>query len=49
MSGGAVQVACAGVREALFERVSEMHGVGPTDLAILDGAVVSVDGQVTSR
>jgi xanthine dehydrogenase D subunit len=46
MSGGAIQVACAGVREALLERVSEMHGVGPTDLAILDGAVVSVDGLV---
>jgi xanthine dehydrogenase D subunit len=46
MSGGAVQVACAGVREALFERVSELHGVGPTELAILDGAVVSADGLV---
>jgi xanthine dehydrogenase D subunit len=46
MSGGAVQVACAGVREVLLERVSEMHGVGPTELAIVDGQVVSADGLV---
>jgi CO/xanthine dehydrogenase Mo-binding subunit len=46
MSGGAVQAACAGVRQELFERVSETAGVSPTDLAIVGGQVVSADGRV---
>jgi xanthine dehydrogenase D subunit len=43
MSGGAVQAACAGVRQVLLERVSHTTGVSPTDLAIVDGEVTSAD------
>jgi CO/xanthine dehydrogenase Mo-binding subunit len=46
MSGGAVQAACAGVREALLERVAEVKGVSPTELAVVNGQIVSADGLV---
>jgi xanthine dehydrogenase D subunit len=46
MSGGAVQLACGGVREILLERVALDHKLAPADLELRDGDVVSKDGRV---
>ncbi len=46
MSGGAVQAACGGVREALLERVARQHRLGPADLELADGEIVSRNEQV---
>jgi xanthine dehydrogenase D subunit len=46
MSGGAVQAACLAVRDRLLKSVSSRHGVPQETLDIVDGRVVSLDGQV---
>ena len=46
MSGGAVQKACFAVRERLFSCTATKYGVSAETLAILDGRVVSLDGQI---
>jgi xanthine dehydrogenase D subunit len=45
MSGGAVQGACAGVREVLLERVALDLKLAPADLELHDGEVVTSDGR----
>jgi CO/xanthine dehydrogenase Mo-binding subunit len=44
MSGGAVEKACATVREQLLAYVAALHSVDPSTLAVESGRVVSVDG-----
>jgi CO/xanthine dehydrogenase Mo-binding subunit len=46
MSGGAVQAACAAVRQALLERVALSWGVGPRDLRLEQGEVATSDGSI---
>jgi xanthine dehydrogenase D subunit len=46
MSGGAVQAACAGVREQLLERVALERRLAPADLELRQGEIVSADGAV---
>jgi xanthine dehydrogenase D subunit len=41
VSGGAVQAACAAVRDALFERVARRYGVPVGDLTLAGGKVAS--------
>jgi xanthine dehydrogenase D subunit len=41
VSGGAVQAACAAVRDALFERVARRYGVPAGDLTLAGGKVAS--------
>jgi xanthine dehydrogenase D subunit len=44
MSGGAVQMACAGVREVILERAAlELH-LAPADMMLEDGELVTKDG-----
>jgi CO/xanthine dehydrogenase Mo-binding subunit len=44
MSGGAVQMACAGVREVILERAAlELH-LAPADMMLGDGELVTKDG-----
>ncbi len=44
MSGGAVQMACGGVREMLLERAALELKVAPADLVLLEGELVTKDG-----
>ena len=46
MSGGAVQAACLAVRERALALVSARHGIAPEGLEIVDGRIVSFDGEV---
>jgi CO/xanthine dehydrogenase Mo-binding subunit len=46
MSGGAVEQACLAVRRALLAHVARSHGVDPGALDIVDGRVVSRNGDV---
>jgi xanthine dehydrogenase D subunit len=46
MSGGAVQAACLAVRERLFQSVSAKHGVAKEVLEIIEGRVVSLNGEI---
>ena len=46
MSGGAVQSACLAVRERLLASVASRHAVARETLDIIDGRVVSLDGEV---
>jgi len=47
MSGGAVQMACAGVREVLLERAAlELH-LAPADMVLEEGEIVTKDGRNT--
>jgi xanthine dehydrogenase D subunit len=44
MSGGAVQMACAGVREVLLERAALALHLAPADLVLGDGELLTRDG-----
>jgi CO/xanthine dehydrogenase Mo-binding subunit len=46
MSGGAVQLACEGVRRKFLAHVAAEHGVDPGSLDLRHGRVVSADGAV---
>jgi CO/xanthine dehydrogenase Mo-binding subunit len=47
MSGGAVQMACAGVREVILERAAlELH-LAPADMVLGDGELVTKDGSAS--
>jgi xanthine dehydrogenase D subunit len=46
MSGGAVQAACLAVRERVLDLVSTRHGMAPEALEIVDGRIVSFDGEI---
>jgi len=44
MSGGAVQMACAGVREVILERAALDLHLAPADMVLGDGRLVTKDG-----
>jgi xanthine dehydrogenase D subunit len=45
MSGGAVQMACAGVREVILERAALDLHLAPADMVLGDGELVTKDGE----
>ena len=45
MSGGAVQMACAGVREVILERAALDLHLAPADMVLGDGELTTKDGQ----
>jgi xanthine dehydrogenase D subunit len=45
MSGGAVQMACGGVREVLLERAALELKLAPADCTLLEGEIVTKDGR----
>ncbi|MHB8245026.1 MAG: xanthine dehydrogenase subunit D [Acidimicrobiales bacterium] len=46
MSGGAVDAACRKAREVLVARVAELHGLAPESIEVIDGRVVSIEGDL---